>query len=504
MSEIHEITQSMHLTLKPSKCKSMSLSCGRPNICQFKVGETLLKTTKDAPEKFLGKHIFHGNKSKDIYDVVKSKVMEQIDNINSSHVRNEYKLRVYVQYSIPALRYLFTVNELTDTQLVCLDHLHTNSIKKWIGMAINGPTSAIIHSPGGLSIPKLSEMYLEAHTISFARCLVKGDDRVAHVINSKLARESTWKRKMQTFGSRQWNNFYQAANKSMSAINKMKSKWKAIKNNIKNELENYRTNEWRQRVQPLSVQGRMLELISDEKSDLTWRSIIYNLPTGVLSFAVRSCIDFLPTFTNLRTWGKRTNAKCKLCHNTQTLLHVLNHCAISLEQSRFTWRHNSILSYLTNELVKLNRNNCAIYADIPGHTITGGTVPPNILPTSQRPDLVLINNDTKSVHIFELTVPFETNISKAHKRKLDRYEMLQSEISNNSDFKCNLNCVEIGSRGLVTSDNIKRMRAAFGFVGAKLSSSCIKEVSRMSLLCSYTIWNARNEPQWDTAPYLRI
>ena len=81
--------------------------------------------------------------------------------------------------------------------------------------------------------------------------------------------------------------------------------------------------------------------------------------------------------------------------------------------------------------------------------------------------------------------------------------MLQSEISNNSDFKCNLNCVEIGSRGLVTSDNIKRMRAAFGFVGAKLSSSCIKEVSRMSLLCSYTIWNARNEPQWDTAPYLR-
>jgi hypothetical protein len=135
-----------------------------------------------------------------------------------------------------------------------------------------------------------------------------------------------------------------------------------------------RTNEWRQRVQPLSVQGRMLELISDEKSDLRWRSIIYNLPTGVLSFAVRSCIDFLPTFTNLRTWGKRTNAKCKLCHNTQTLLHVLNHCAISLEQSRFTWRHNSILSYLTNELVKLNRNNCAIYADIPGQTITGGTI----------------------------------------------------------------------------------------------------------------------------------
>ena len=38
-------------------------------------------------------------------------------------------------------------------------------------------------------------------------------------------------------------------------------------------------------------------------------------------------------------------------------------------------------------------------------------------------------------------------ISKAHKHKLDRYEMLQDEISNSS-LKCNLNCVELGSRGL--------------------------------------------------------
>lgn len=61
MSEIHKITQSMNLTLKPSKCKSMSLCSGRPSLCQFKVGDIVLKTTKEAPEKFLGKHIIHGN-----------------------------------------------------------------------------------------------------------------------------------------------------------------------------------------------------------------------------------------------------------------------------------------------------------------------------------------------------------------------------------------------------------------------------------------------------------
>ena len=182
---------------------------------------------------------------------------------------------------------------------------------------------------------------------------------------------------------------------------------------------------------------------------------------------------------------------------------MLNYCAISLEQSRFTWRHNSILSFLANELLKSNSNKCAIYADLPGHTITGGTIPPNILPTSQRPDLVLINYDDKSVHIFELTVPFEPNISKAHTRKLERYQTLQTEIIDNG-FKCYLNCVEIGSRGLVTGENLRRLRATFKFVGTKLSNSHIKEMSKISLLCSFTIWNARNEPQWDTAPYLRI
>jgi len=52
-----------------------------------------------------------------------------------------------------------------------------------------------------------------------------------------------------------------------------------------------------------------------------------------------------------------------------------------------------------------------IYADISGYTIGGGTIPPNILTTSQRPDLVIINNNTKRILIVELTIPFETNMS---------------------------------------------------------------------------------------------
>ena len=281
-----------------------------------------------------------------------------------------------------------------------------------------------------------------------------------------------------------------------------------IKRNIKQTLKDDNFEQWRDYVRPLLVQGNVLKLIEAEKSDLTWKSMIYNLPRNVLSFAVRSCIDFLPTFTNLRTWGKRVNVKCKLCNNNQTLLHVLNNCQTVLQQGRYTWRHNSILSHMFQsfkKLIGITKDTFDLFADLPGHTVTGGTLPPNILPTAQRPDIIIINNTKKLVHIIELTVPFKTNIHKAHDLKMSRYENLHSDIEQQG-YKCHLNCIEVGSRGLVTADNAERLREAFRFVGGRSNSSktLVKDLSKLAVVCSYSIWNARNEPNWDSAPYLKI
>ena len=57
MNEIHDITKSMGLTLKPVKCKSISIRSGRSDDCTFAIGDVVLKSLKDAPEKFLGSNI---------------------------------------------------------------------------------------------------------------------------------------------------------------------------------------------------------------------------------------------------------------------------------------------------------------------------------------------------------------------------------------------------------------------------------------------------------------
>jgi hypothetical protein len=504
MNEINNLACSMNLTLKPSKCKSISIRSGKPAEISFNIGENVLNTLKVAPEKFLGCQITFNGKTKDIFELMSTKLSEYITNIDNSAIRNEYKLRVYVQYVLPSLRYLMTVHEITDTQLQSLDHLHTNVIKSYLDMQPRGPTPAIIHSPYGLCIPKLSDIYVESHSLAYARCMMKADDRVLHAIRSKASRECLWKRKMAKNGIAKWKENFDIAIKSCA--NKAQTKWRNVKEHIKSLLTTQRKEFWTDYVLPLIQQGNMLKLIESEQSDLTWRSIIYDMPRGVMSFAVRASIDFLPTFNNLSTWGKRTNTKCNFCNNKETLHHILNNCTTFLTQGRYTWRHNSILSTIVNHLKNKLPDDAAIkiYADIPGWLINGSTVPPNILPTSQRPDLVIVDSGRKRIHVVELTIPFERNIASANNRKTERYSSLVSDL-NSTEYKCVLSCIEIGSRGFISQDNKNRLCAIFKSVGSK--KACKKlfyDISKTTLLCSYAIWNARHEPSWVECPYLKI
>ena len=76
-----------------------------------------------------------------------------------------------------------------------------------------------------------------------------------------------------------------------------------------------------------------------------------------------------------------------------------------------------------------------------------GTFLANIIVSKLHPDIVIFNTIKKSVYLVELTVPFEQNISKAHKRKAHKYADLVLDISKNG-YNCNLACIEISLHGL--------------------------------------------------------
>ena len=98
------------------------------------------------------------------------------------------------------------------------------------------------------------------------------------------------------------------------------------------------------------MQGDFIKILAEEKENVTWQSIAYNVPKGILSFALKASTNCLNTPDNLKRWGMKQLANCALCKNYCTLLHILNYCKVSLVQGRFTWRHNSVLNYLISVL----------------------------------------------------------------------------------------------------------------------------------------------------------
>ena len=144
----------------------------------------------------------------------------------------------------------------------------------------------------------------------------------------------------------------------------------------------------------------------------TWNRLLLGCNPGQFSFILRAASDTLPTAVNLQRWNIQCSAKCVLCGSTQpTTAHILGGCPIALAQGRYTYRHDQVLSHLTTELSKILSDQCIVYADLPGWRASDSpqaTVPPSILSTSNRPDIVIHNKDSNAVALLELTCPLVT------------------------------------------------------------------------------------------------
>ena len=145
---------------------------------------------------------------------------------------------------------------------------------------------------------------------------------------------------------------------------------------------------------------------------------------------------------------------------------------------------------------------CVLVRD--GLKLHGVTIPPDVAMTAQKPDLVIINRKTKEVKLVELTVLWDTstNMAAALQRKTERYQDLATEIQGNG-FKCNNIPLEIGTRGVVNARNRTVLTQLCHGMKVNKVSCVIKNCSKLALLGSYTLWNARYSTDWSGGGYLK-
>ena len=232
--------------------------------------------------------------------------------------------------------------------------------------------------------------------------------------------------------------------------------------------------------------------------DPNWKSILYNLPKGTMKFLINSLINTLPTQDNLKLWGKTFSDKCHLCKNRDSTKHCLSACKIALEQGRYTWRHNNVVNYI---VTNLDSSKYRIHSDLPGYQASnGGSLPPSILVTPLKPDIVIIEENTKKAFIYELTVPYESNIERQHKYKEDKYAHFQTDIKTHNT---SMTAFEVGARGTITPDNMKRLHSIHKHMKKSISKSTfINNIKALVTQSCYYIFTARKHPTWDNTDYI--
>ena len=123
--------------------------------------------------------------------------------------------------------------------------------------------------------------------------------------------------------------------------------------------------DWNTQVKKITFQSDFIKLLIDERENITWKSCANNILRGVLSFALKACSNGLNTPYNLKPWGIGKTDKCALCKNPSSLQHILNWCPKALKEGRFTWRHNSALSYFAANLKRNIKEGQELYSDLP-------------------------------------------------------------------------------------------------------------------------------------------
>jgi len=502
-------TTSMKLKLKPSKCISMSISCGKPVVNNFYLADENIATLENNNHKFLGSTLtFHG-KQREIYDVVKTHLQTRLDRINSLLIRGEYKCKIYANYLLSASRFMLTIHTLSKTDLINLDALCHKYIKQWCNISHPGNTD-IIHIDKFLNIPSIQELYDQCQISAYISSRIKGDNIVNAALDSRLSHEQQWTRKHSTTVACD-KAFNSALAKSNINNNLPKHKAKEIvTKQAKKDTKSQYQKDHQQRLEGLEMQGELLRLCKATESDMCWQGAIYNLPKGLMAFILNSSLNTLPTMDNLKRWGKRLSNSCRHCGMPDYLSHVLSGCKISLDQGRYTYRHDSVL-YVLHKLVTditSSSPNIEVFTDLTGSNDQSPTIPPDIIPTPLRPDLVTINRETKTITIVELTVPFESNIQREHHYKTEKYQHLVSDLSL-LGFTVSFFAIEIGCRGIITKENKNRLYNLHKHLAkappkSKDTKSLLKKLSVIASAASYAIFIARNYPNWIARDILKI
>ena len=119
---------------------------------------------------------------------------------------------------------------------------------------------------------------------------LKGDKTVNPYIESKLKRESNWKKKSSTIVE---NNSVLAnivatnQKRNTTSATTRHQDIKSVKIVVRKSIKEQIKDRWNNKVYKLTMQGDFTKHMIEEQTPITWQSVIKHMPRNVLAFAAR-------------------------------------------------------------------------------------------------------------------------------------------------------------------------------------------------------------------------
>lgn len=239
-------------------------------------------------------------------------------------------------------------------------------------------------------------------------------------------------------------------------------------------------------VHGLPRQGHMIRACKEGAAEV-WALALQRLTEGAWKFVLNAAHDTLPHNANLHLWGKKTSSLCPLCKaEPQTLVHVLNACKAALQWRRYNTRHDAVLAEIQHTIANSLPKGTKSMADLE----TEYTFPPHLAATDQRPDIVWWNDATKRATLLELTIPFDTLLEDAARRKQAKYQDLVSSIRE-SGYSVKLLTVEVGARGVPNMTAFNHLKTHLG-LSPKTTKELLIKSCEAAIRGTHKIWCMRN------------
>ena len=528
------------MQLKPSKSKSLIIVNGRVqeekslHIISGKNTQTIPSIVNN-PVKFLGRFISFDLKDTDQIKAFSLAVSKGLSLIDKSFHRGIHKVWILQHLLIPRLRWPLLIYEIPLNIVIRLEQNISCYIRKWLRLH-NSTTNISLYSstsPCPLPLKGLSSV-LKAAKVSGHLLLRDSADKVVSDSNINL-KAGKWnvsksvKEAEETLEFKKILGYHQTNRAGFGSLSipeippKRSHQYRKLVSDVVEELDD---NKRQAKAVQLSLQGQWTKWCNFVRFDLSWKTLLA-MPQPLISFCVSATYDTLPSPSNLHRWRISTEKSCFLCGKSVcTSAHILGACKKSLEQGRFTFRHDSVLTvilsflkeFLSSYTVSSNKNRKIKFVKA-GTAITKSMkssfsgllnaapdwtvlcdlntklVIPHFLAVSRlRPDLILYSVSTKTCIILELTCCCEENIEQWHSEKFVKYDPLSKSMCSNG-WETHLFPVEVGARGYCGT-SVKSCFSRLGFSG-KLLRSFMKSLSLTAMKASYYIWQNREVKVWN-------